>query len=52
MQIIALLYTIPLYTFPHSNDFLLKLKNCMDKKFFHRLFPDFFLKIPNFPDFP
>ena len=52
MQIIALLYTIPLHTFLHSNDFLLKLKNCMDKKFFHRLFPDFFLKISNFPDFP
>ena len=52
MQIIALLYTIPLHTFLHSNDFLLKLKNCMDKKIFHRLFPDFFLKISNFPDFP
>ena len=52
MQIIALLYTIPLHTFLHSNDFLLKLKNCMDKNFLHRVFPDFFQKISNFPDFP
>ena len=52
MQIIALLYTIPLHTFLHSNDFLFKLKNCMDKNFLHRLFPNFFQKISNFPDFP
>ena len=52
MQIIALLYTIPLHTFLHSNYFLLKLKNCMDKNFLHRLFPNFFQKISNFPDFP